>query len=70
MPNDVLALGLDRLVLFKNPGLGWREDTIKSAQDSQRKNHFAVLIAFVRAAEQIADAPDKAGELGMSFSGH
>lgn len=32
--------------------------------------NLAVFVPLVRATEQIANAPDKAGDLGVSFSGH
>jgi hypothetical protein len=70
MPNDVLTLSLDRLVLFEDPGLGWRQDAIKPAQDSERQDDLAVLVALVRTAEEVTNAPDKVGELCMGFSGH
>ncbi len=68
--DDVLGLGLDGGVLFQHRGLRRREDAIESAQDRQRQDDLAIFVPFVRAAEQIADAPDEVGDLRVGFSGH
>ena len=70
MADDVFALGLDRGVFFQHLRFGWREDAIEAAQDGEREDDLAVFVPLVRAAEEIADAPDEAGDLRVSFSGH
>ena len=36
----------------------------------ERQDDLAILVPLVGAAQQIADAPDEAGDLGMGFSSH
>ncbi len=43
---------------------------IEAAQDGEREDDLAILVPLVRAAKEIADAPNDAGDLGMIFSGH
>ena len=61
--DDVLSLGLDDGVFFERGGFGGREDTVEAPQDGERQNDLAILVPFIRAPEQIAYAPDKAGDL-------
>jgi len=58
-----MAWCLDCSVLLENLGLGTREQAIETPQYSKWKDHFTVLVAFVRTPEQITDAPDEASEL-------
>ena len=67
MPNDVLALGLDGAVFLQHPGLARGQDAIKPAQDRKRENHLAILVALVRTAQEIADAPDENWRAGYGF---
>jgi hypothetical protein len=58
-----LGLGLDGLEFLQNPILCRREQAVETAKDRERQNDFAVLIPFVGASEQIADAPDEIRQL-------
>ena len=69
-PDDVLGLGLDGPVFFEHLRLGRREQAIEPPQHRQRQNDLAILVPLVRSAEQVADAPDEVGELGMGFRAH
>ena len=42
----------------------------RSAQDRERQYYFAVLVSLVRSSEEIADAPDEAGELLVRLDSH
>ena len=68
--DDRLGLGLDLRVLREDLGLGRREQTVEAAQNRQRQNDLAVLVALVGPAQQVADAPDEVGELRMGISVH
>ena len=57
-------------MFLQHRGLGRRQQAVEAAQHGERQDDLAVLVALVGAAEQIADAPDEAGELGMGFGGH
>jgi hypothetical protein len=39
-------------------------------QHRQRQNHLAVFVAFVRAAQQVADTPNEVGKLGVGLGDH
>ena len=54
-------------MLGKDPGLGRREEAVEAAQHRQRQDDLAVLVPLVWAAEQVADAPDEVGELGVGL---
>ena len=70
MADDVFRLGLDGGMFLQHGGLGRREDAIEPAQDGERQDDLAVFVPLVGAAEQIADAPDESGDLGVRFGGH
>ena len=57
-------------MLCENLRFGRGEQAIEAAQHSQRQDNLAVLIALVRPSQQVADAPDEVGELGMGFGTH
>ena len=59
------------------PGVGVKhhllrllQSAVEAPQDRQGEDDLAVLVSFVRATEQVADAPDEVGELGMGFGTH
>ena len=54
-----------RAVVERQPGDRLKQ-TIEMTQDCKWKNHFAVFVALVGAPEQVADAPNEAGELGVA----
>ncbi len=64
------ALGLDGGVFLERGGLRRRENATEAAQDGERQDDLAVFVPLVGPAQEIADAPDEAGELGMGFGGH
>ena len=66
-PYDGLRLRPDLRVLREHPRLGGGEQAIEASQHRQRQDDLAVLVALVRPAEQVADAPDEAGEPGVGF---
>ena len=68
--SPLLPLGLDDSMFLEHGGLGRCQDAIEATEDGERKDDFAILISLVRPAEQVADAPDETGDLGMSFGGH
>jgi hypothetical protein len=68
--NDVLWLRLQRSMLFQHHRLGGSKNAIKSTQDREWQDDLAVLVALVWATEQVADAPNKAGDLGVCFGRH
>ena len=47
--------------------LGRRKDAIEPPQDGERQDDLAILISLVGAAEQIANAPNEAGDLRVGF---
>jgi hypothetical protein len=59
VPDYVFALRLDGGMLLQYLLFRGCQNAIETAEDRQRKNDLAVLVRFVRSAEQIADAPDK-----------
>ena len=65
-----LRLGLDLRVLRQHLRLGRREQAVEAAQHRQRQDDLAVFVPLVRTAEQVADAPDEVGELGVGFGVH
>jgi hypothetical protein len=68
--NDVLALGLDCGVFLQYRRFRRRENGIKPAQDGEWQDDLAVFVSLVGASEQITDAPDEVGDLGVRFGGH
>lgn len=50
-------------------GFGGCEEAIKSPQNRERKNYFAILVALVWPPEQVADAPDEGGEVSVILCG-
>ena len=46
------------------------EQAVEAPQHGQRQDDLAVLVALVRPPEQVADAPEEAGEPGMRLLGH
>jgi hypothetical protein len=64
--------GLRRVHEVKKSGAGManRMDAIELSQDGEREDDLAILVPLVGATEQIADAPDEAGDLKVGFRGH
>jgi hypothetical protein len=56
-------------VLGQHRGFGRRKNAIESAEDGARENDLPVFIPLVRPAQQIANAPDEAGDLGVRLGG-
>ena len=52
---------------LKDFGLGGCEQAVKPPQHCEGQDHLSVFIALVWSTEEIADAPDEAGELGVGF---
>ena len=50
---------LQRGVLFQHLGLGRLQDAIQAPQHGERQDDAAVLVRFVRTAQQVGDRPDK-----------
>ena len=67
---DTLGPGLQRLEFFKDGLPGRLQQALEAAQHRQREDDLAVLVALVGAAQQVADGPDKTGQLGVGFSVH
>jgi hypothetical protein len=63
-------LGFDSGVFFQHLRLRRHQDAIETPQNGERQDDFAILVPLVGAAEQVADAPDEAGDLRVAFSGH
>jgi hypothetical protein len=57
-------------MLGKHLGLGGRQQAVEAPQNRQRQNDLAVLVALVRPAKQVADAPDEVGELRVGVDRH
>src|SRR4051812_45965737 len=70
MTNNVLRLRLERGVFLQHDSFGRSENAVKSAQDREWQDDLAVLVALVWTTEQVADAPDEVGDLGMGLGGH
>lgn len=68
--DNILGLRLDRRVFLQHLCLGGRKQAVETPQHGQRQDDFAILVTFVGAPEQVANAPDKAGELRVSFCVH
>ncbi len=68
--DDRLGLRLDLFVLGEDRSLCRREDAVEPPQDGKRQDDLAVFVPFVGAAQEIADAPDEAGDLGVGFGRH
>ena len=66
-PDDGLRLRLDLRVPREHPRPGGGEQAVEAPQHRHRQDDLAVLVALVRPAEQVADAPDEAGEPGVGF---
>ena len=64
------VLGFDGGVFLQHPCLGRSEDGVEATQHRERQDDLAILVPFVWTAEQIADAPNEAGDLGVGFGGH
>ena len=60
--DDRIRPALYRHVFVEDPRFCWREQAIEAPQHGQRQDHLAVFVALVRAAEQVADAPDEIRE--------
>ncbi len=70
MADDRFWLGLDQGMLLQHGWLGLGENAIEAAEHGERQDDASVFVPFVRAAEQIADAPNEIGDLGVGFGGH
>ena len=68
--DDRIRPALYRLIFVEDPRFSWREQAIEAPQHGQRQDHLAVFVPLIGAAEQVADAPDEVGELGMGFRAH
>ena len=51
-------------------GLGGRQHTVETAQDGQGQDDLAVCVALAGTAQQVADAPDERGDLGVRLDGY
>ena len=65
--DDRLGLDLDARVRGEDLGLGRRQQAVETAQHRQGQDDLAVLVALVGPAQQVADAPDEVGELGVAI---
>jgi hypothetical protein len=70
MADDRFRLGFQFPIFGQDLFFGGSQQAIEAPQDRERQNDFTVFVPFVGAAEEIADAPNKIGELGMDFNGH
>lgn len=70
MSDDVFALRLNDGMLLQHLQFRRSQNAIETAQNGERKDDFAILVPFVRPAQQVANTPDEIGHLGMSFSNH
>ena len=66
-PDDGLRLRPDLHVPCGHPRPGGGGQAVEAPQHRHRQDGLAVLVALVRPAEQVADAPDEAGEPGVGF---
>jgi len=63
--DDRFGFGLDLRVLGERLDLGRRQQAVEAPEHRQGQDDLAVLVPLVRAAEQVAEAPDEVGELGV-----
>lgn len=70
MTDDVFTLGPDRGVFLQHGGLRRRKDAIEATKHGKRQDDLTIFVALVRSPEQVADAPDEIGKLGMRFGVH
>src|SRR5207302_4914191 len=67
---DALGAVLEGGVLRQHLLPRGSQQAVEAAEDGEGEDDLAVLVALVGTAEQVADVPDEAGELGVSFCGH
>ena len=65
--DDGFRFRLDLRMLGKDAGLGRREQAVEAPQHRQWQDDLAVLVPLIWPAEQVADAPDEVGELGVGL---
>ena len=68
--DDLVRLLLNLLVLLQNLSFRGRKNAIETPQHRERQYHFAVLVSLVRPSEEVADIPDKRGELLVRLNSH
>lgn len=67
---QLLFLGFKALKFFEGGLFAGCQQAIEAPQYGQRKNDFAVFVTFIRTAQQVADAPNKIGQLAVGFAVH
>lgn len=68
--DDGIRLVLHPIVFHQHGGVCRRQDGIEAAKDREGEDDLAVFVPFIGSAQEVADGPDEAGDLGVGFGGH